>query len=71
MPFKSEAQRKLMYAKHPTIAKRWTEEGGTAGHLPEHVRDTKGKYGGGDRGTTRAHREAASVRRDTLPKRKR
>jgi len=26
MPFKSEAQRRLMYAKHPSIAKRWTAE---------------------------------------------
>ena len=23
MPFKSQAQRRLMYAKHPDIAKRW------------------------------------------------
>ena len=27
MPFKSEAQRKYMYAKHPEIAKRWQKEG--------------------------------------------
>ena len=26
MPFKSEAQRRFMYAKHPEIAKRWTKE---------------------------------------------
>lgn len=68
MPFKSEAQRKFMHAKHPGIAKRWEDEGGTAGHLPAHARDTKGKYGGGDRGTARAHREASSVRHDTMPK---
>lgn len=24
MPFRSEAQRKYLYAKHPEIAKRWT-----------------------------------------------
>jgi len=26
MPFKSEAQRRFMYARHPDIAKRWTAE---------------------------------------------
>lgn len=26
MPFKSEKQRKFMYAKHPAIAKRWSKE---------------------------------------------
>ena len=29
MPFKSEAQRKLMWAKHPEIAKRWTKKYGS------------------------------------------
>ena len=33
-------------------------------------RDTRGKFGGGNRGVTRAHREAASVRHATMPKRK-
>lgn len=28
MPFKSEAQRRFMYAKHPDIAKRWSDEYG-------------------------------------------
>lgn len=28
MPFRSEKQRRFMYAKHPDIAKRWTEEYG-------------------------------------------
>lgn len=27
MPFKSEAQRKFMFARHPEIAKRWVAEG--------------------------------------------
>lgn len=27
MPFKSEAQRRLMWAKHPNIARRWVKEG--------------------------------------------
>jgi hypothetical protein len=26
MPFKSEAQRKYMFAKHPKIAKKWAKE---------------------------------------------
>jgi len=26
MPFKSEKQRKYMWAKHPKIARRWAEE---------------------------------------------
>ena len=29
MPFRSEHQRKLLWAKHPEIAKRWTEEYGS------------------------------------------
>lgn len=27
MPFKSEAQKRFMFAKHPDIAKRWVREG--------------------------------------------
>lgn len=30
MPFRSEAQRKFMYARHPNIAKRWAKEYGNA-----------------------------------------
>jgi len=30
MPFKSEAQRKYLWANHPEIAKRWTNEHGSA-----------------------------------------
>jgi len=26
MPFKSQAQRKFMFAKHPKMAKRWAKE---------------------------------------------
>jgi hypothetical protein len=29
MPFKSEKQRKFMWAKHPDIARRWTEKYGS------------------------------------------
>lgn len=34
MPFKSEAQRRLMWAKHPDIAKRWSIEYPNQGKLP-------------------------------------
>ncbi len=36
-PFKSEAQRKFMYAKHPEIAKRWRKEYGPQKNLPKKV----------------------------------
>lgn len=29
MPFRSEAQRRFMYARHPAIAKRWEDEYGS------------------------------------------
>lgn len=29
MPFKSEAQRKLLWAKHPAIARRWQKKYGS------------------------------------------
>lgn len=28
-PFRSEAQRRFMYARHPEIAKRWTKKYGS------------------------------------------
>lgn len=37
MPFKSEAQRKFLFAKHPTIAKRWAKHTPKGADLPEHV----------------------------------
>lgn len=36
MPFKSEAQRRLLWAKHPEIAKKWAHE------YPEKAKATKG-----------------------------
>ena len=36
MPFKSQAQRRFMYAKHPAIAKEF-EAHTPSGKLPEHV----------------------------------
>lgn len=37
MPFKSEAQRRWMYARHPEMAKRW-EAHTPDRRLPDHVR---------------------------------
>lgn len=38
MPFKSKAQMRLLYAKHPEIAKRWSKEfpNQDVKNLPEH-----------------------------------
>ena len=41
MPFKSQAQRALLYAKHPDIAKRWSAEYPNQGKLPLHVAAAK------------------------------
>ena len=43
MPFKSDAQRRFLYARHPKIARRWTREGGTSKDLPEHVKQVRDK----------------------------
>jgi len=37
MPFKSESQRKLMWAKHPNIAKKWADEYPNQKNLPKHA----------------------------------
>ncbi len=37
MPFRSEAQRRFMYARHPSIAKRWSEEYPNQKSLPKHL----------------------------------
>jgi len=42
MPFKSKAQRKWMYSKHPTMAKRW-EKHTTKVKLPAKVRQDAAK----------------------------
>jgi hypothetical protein len=46
MPFKSKAQMRFMFARHPEIAKRWTKEYGTPKKLPEHVLEKASKKGG-------------------------
>ena len=39
MPFKSDAQRKYLFAKHPEIAKRWAKETPKGSKLPEHAKN--------------------------------
>jgi len=50
VPFKSDAQRRFLYAKHPKIAERFQEHTPKGARLPEHVGDQsrkpKGKGGG-------------------------
>jgi len=36
MPFKSNAQRKFLWAKHPEIAAKWANEYPSQKKLPEH-----------------------------------
>ena len=43
MPFKSKAQQKFMFAKHPKIAKEFAEATPNIKKLPEHVKKTKKK----------------------------
>lgn len=35
MPFRSQRQRRFMYARHPAIAKRWRKKYGPQRGLPE------------------------------------
>lgn len=35
MPFKSKAQRRFMYAKHPRVAKKWEAHTPKGKNLPE------------------------------------
>lgn len=41
MPFKSEAQRKFMYAKNPKMAKEWEEKTPKGKKLPKKVKKKK------------------------------
>lgn len=41
MPFKSEAQRKFMYAKHPKLAREFESKTPKGKKLPKHVRKKK------------------------------
>ena len=44
MPFKSEAQRRFLWAKHPEIARRWAKEHPGQKHLPKHKRQWPKKH---------------------------
>ena len=41
MPFKSQAQKRFLYAKHPEIAKKWSNEFPGQTGLPEHATKKK------------------------------
>lgn len=41
MPFKSKAQAKYMFAKHPTIAEEFAEKTPNMKDLPEHAKKKK------------------------------
>lgn len=43
MPFKSQAQRAFMYAKHPEIAKKWEKHTPKGKKLPKKVKKKKTK----------------------------
>lgn len=43
MPFRSSAQRRFLYAKHPDIAERWEKEFPNQTGLPEHVKKKTAK----------------------------
>lgn len=36
MPFQSEAQRRFLWAKHPDVAKKWSDEYPGQKNLPQH-----------------------------------
>jgi len=41
MPFKSKAQQRFLYLKHPKIAKRWAQETENIEDLPEKAKKKK------------------------------
>ena len=41
MPFKSLAQRRYMYAKHPKMAAEWEKHTSKGKKLPKHVKNKK------------------------------
>jgi hypothetical protein len=43
MPFRSKAQMRFLYAKHPVIAKRWAKETPSIKQLPKRVKHKKGR----------------------------
>lgn len=45
MPFKSQAQKRFMFAKHPEIAKRWAKEYPESLHVQKEKVSKNGKLG--------------------------
>lgn len=43
MPFKSNAERKWMFANHPQMAREFQSHTPSSVHLPEHVSHSKGE----------------------------
>lgn len=43
MPFKSEAQRGFLFARHPDIARRWAREYPNQGSLPARISSPRAK----------------------------
>lgn len=43
MPFKSEAQRRYMHAKHPQMAERWEQETPSGARLPRKLKEKNNK----------------------------
>lgn len=43
MPFKSQSQRKFMYAQHPEMAKEWEDKTPKGKKLPKKVKKTTQK----------------------------
>jgi len=41
MPFKSKAQMRYMFAKHPDIAARWEDKYGISKNMPQHIKKSK------------------------------
>ncbi len=41
MPFKSEAQRRFMFSKHPEMAKEWEKDTPKDAELPERIHPEK------------------------------
>lgn len=46
MPFKSQAQRRFMYAKHPELAKEFEAQTPKGKKLPQHVKHKQSKRRG-------------------------
>ncbi len=44
MPFRSEAQRRLLWAKHPDVARKWAHEYPNQKHLPYHKSDVNNSH---------------------------